>query len=71
MKVGDLVRRKEFCEKSEEKYKFGPVDTQSVGVVVGTNLTEHASYETYVVRFPGKRKTHVFTAPHLEIVSEA
>ena len=71
MKIGDLVRRKEFCEESEEKYKFGPVDTQSLGVVVETNLSEHARYETYVVSFPGKRKTHVFTAPHLELISEA
>ena len=71
MKIGDLVKRKEYLGEEKEKYKFGPVDTKYVGIIVAVNMNEHAKYEAYVVNFPDLNKTHVFTGTHLELVSEA
>ena len=71
MKIGDLVKRKEYLDEDREKYKFGPVDAKYVGIIVAVNMNEHAKYETYVVNFPDLNKTHVFTGTHLELVSEA
>tara|TARA_Y100000004_G_C8831022_1_gene376172 strand:- start:107 stop:322 length:216 start_codon:yes stop_codon:yes gene_type:complete len=71
MKIGDLVKRKEYLDEDREKYKFGPVDAKCVGIIVAVNMNEHAKYETYVVNFPDLNKTHVFTGTHLELVSEA